>query len=73
MHLVTCGVGLSPHPRPEASPIWEARKAAARRGERAITARVDDFSTFETPSRGSSTASAVLSSICLCVVCLSAY
>ena len=41
--------------------------AAARRGERAITARVEDSSNFETPSRGSSTASAVLSSVCLSV------
>ena len=48
--------------------------AAARREERAITARVEDSNIFETPSRGSSTASAVLSSVCLSVdtvsVCL---
>ena len=44
--------------------------AAARKGQRAITARVEVSSIFETPSRGSSTASAVLSSVCLSVCLL---
>ena len=38
--------------------------------DRAITARAEHSTTFETPSRGSSTASAVHRSVCLSV-CLS--